>query len=85
MGVRDQYTYTPVKKFTELTSKGKLEDKEITVNLTGLSHEELIALGVKVGFETESYRQFEYKSYEEWANELGTRAKTKEEKRKKLQ
>lgn len=48
------------------------------LNLEGLSHGDLITLGVQVGFMSEG-GNFDYKPYQEWANILGVHAPTREE------
>jgi hypothetical protein len=47
------------------------------INLLELTHEELIALGIRVGFDRGD-GEFEYRSYEEWANLLEVRNETRE-------
>ncbi len=50
----------------------------VTINLSRLAHEELVNLGLKVGFPTGS-KDFEYKTYQEWTQMLEVRQETRQE------
>lgn len=49
----------------------------VTINLSGLNHQELDKLDISVGF-ARGNEQFEYKLYKEWTNALGVPSETRE-------
>lgn len=58
---------------------GGLPTTEALVNLEGIAHEDLVELGVQVGF-LDLDRGWEYRPYAEWTEKLGVCAQTREEK-----
>lgn len=73
---RENIFYTPVGSFEDL----KNNPSAVTIRLEDLAHEELIALGPKVGFLNRDGK-FDYKPYKELSDALGIRAMTREEKK----
>lgn len=50
----------------------------VVINMSRLSHEDLTELRVQVGF-LDAASNFEYRTYQQWTQVLGVRAKTREE------
>ncbi len=70
----DGYQYIPIINFEDF----EYNQVEAVINLAELSHEDLMALGVKVGFLGQE-GGFEYRPYEEWTHILGVHAPTRED------
>lgn len=70
----DVISYTPVKNYSDLENNQYVA----TIRMEDLTHEDLVKLGVNVGFIDED-GNFDYKKYKDWSEVLGVRAKTREE------
>lgn len=77
---REGYNYIPIKDYSDFDRINGMA----TIQLGGLTHEDLTELGVKVGFMADG-EQFDYKTYKDWSDELGVRTMTREERQKTIE